>query len=546
MKITSLIVVSLQLLLVIFTISFIKPKAEEVMGHQNHTLHADIVTIVDETTDLSTPIASITSENYYPESRKWNGMPSVITAGKNIFVAWQTGGLKEPDDNKLNYIVIAVSQDEGLTWKDPFIIIDPVDEKDQVMVPQFYYNHKGQLYILFAGIRCIEFFNADSEDLSKISYGDVFNIGVGNSSFTKPTLLKNGEIIYASGTTNTYIFKSTDDGTSFKKIAEVYSNTPASSKDFAESTIIEKNDGSLWQLRRLTNGDNGGIEASISLDGGNTWSMGQSSLPEPLRSPGSRFAMQRLKSGNLLFITNAGGSGYTNRVLMTAYLSLDDGETWPYELLLDRAMSSYPDFTQDENGLIYAAFDTDRYGEGGMKICTFTEEDVINGSFSTSKAKQLVKIAKINNEYSDIIEIKSGFKDNLEFHVGTSLKEIIKGFSTSVVVGTNNDKEYTLTGSYRAYGDYDSTKPGTYKVMFSASLPSKLKDSFSKLIFNVVLVEEKENEDNNKTTTNQTNNDENTSKKEGCASSLSLSLFIIPVGLASILYFERKKLLLNK
>lgn len=540
---------TLLLSFLVIAMNFTKVKAE-VVGKQNHTIHGDIVTIVDSTTDLSQPIASITNENYYPESRIWNGMPSIITAGKNIFCAWQTGGLKEPDDNNLNYIVIAVSQDEGKTWIDPFMIIDPIDETDQVMVPQFYYNHAGKLYILFAGIRCIEIFNADSEDLSKISYADPFNIGVGNSSFTKPTLLKNGDIIYASGTIRTIIFKSTNDGLSFSHFSEVYSNTEESARDFAESTIIEKNDGTLWQLRRLANGANGGIEQSFSMDGGVNWSIGQSPLPEPLRSPGSRFAMQRLKSGNILFVTNSGGQGYFNRTMMTAYLSTDDGETWPYSLLLDRAMSSYPDFTQDENGLIYIAFDTDRYGEGGIKVCTLTEEDIINGSFSSEKAKQLVKVAKINNDYSDIIEIKSGFTNNMEFPVGTALKDIVKQFSTQVVVGTNNNKEYTLTGSYKAVSEYNSEKAGVYQVSFNATLPSKLKDSFSMLVFNVVLVSEEEEPSGNTTTTpptNTTNNGGNEKEKsEGCLSSLSTAIFLIPFTIASILYFERKKYFLNK
>ena len=75
------------------------------------------ITIVDETTDLSVKVGPETDEDFYPEHKNWNGIPTVAKAGNNIFVAWYTGGKGEPDTD--NYICVAVSTDMGVTWKNP-------------------------------------------------------------------------------------------------------------------------------------------------------------------------------------------------------------------------------------------------------------------------------------------------------------------------------------------------------------------------------------------------------------------------------------------
>lgn len=465
--------------------------AEETgMRRSNHIIHEDIVTIVDETTDLYTPIAAHTDEDYHASSRKWNGMPTVITAGNNLFIAWQTGGVREPDPDGLNYITVAASTDGGVTWKDPFMIIDPVDESLQAQVPQFYYNHAGQLYLLFSyvgtGIHALALHGMDG-DLSKVTYEDPYYIGVAYSSFTKPTLLSDGSIMYLSGKLDANVIRSKDDGKSFQIETALESESPASSRVFAESTVVEKKDGLLWGLRRLENGVNGGIEQAFSRDMGKTWTMSQSNLPSPLQSPGSRFAMQRLKSGNLLFITNASGMG-TTRTRMTAYLSSDDGETWPYSLPLDPTQSSYPDFWEGEDGRIYIVFDKDRYGEGGIRCTIVTEEDIKAGKYISEGCAQLITVAKIDTSYGDIKTVNGAFPKDKKYNVGKELKEIIAELPKTVTVTDEYGRSYELTGTYRA-GGFNKDKAGIYKVYFVCDLPATLKDSFNKLEFEIELVE---------------------------------------------------------
>lgn len=160
---------------------------------------------------------------------------------------------------------------------------------------------------------------------------------------------------------------------------------------WSEGMIIEKNDGALWLLLRTSSG----VGQSFSTDGGATWS---AMTDTGWGGPGSRFFIRRLSSGNLLLINHKNNSGRSH---ITALLSTDDGQTWPYQLLLDgRSNVSYPDAIEDENGVIYAVYDRERgkyitgQEENAMEIlmAVFTEEDIINGSFSSAQAREKIVI----------------------------------------------------------------------------------------------------------------------------------------------------------
>lgn len=103
------------------------------------------ITIVDDSTDLSVKIGENTDEDFYPENKNWNGIPSVVQAGNNLFIAYYTGGEGEPDDN--NYISVAASDDLGQTWKNPWMVITA---KPRGLVwPLFFYNALGELCLIY-------------------------------------------------------------------------------------------------------------------------------------------------------------------------------------------------------------------------------------------------------------------------------------------------------------------------------------------------------------------------------------------------------------
>ena len=58
--------------------AFVAPGGETARAaesrHQNHTLGAEEITLVDSSTNLNTKLSASTSETYLPSDRKWNGI----------------------------------------------------------------------------------------------------------------------------------------------------------------------------------------------------------------------------------------------------------------------------------------------------------------------------------------------------------------------------------------------------------------------------------------------------------------------------------------
>jgi hypothetical protein len=82
------------------------------------------------------------------------------------------------------------------------------------------------------------------------------------------------------------------------------------------------------------------------------------------------------------------------REYLTAFLSPDDGKTWPAKLLLDeRRTISYPDIAQAPNGDIYVHYDRNRYSDAEILFARFREEDVRAGKLVSKDAalKNVVK-----------------------------------------------------------------------------------------------------------------------------------------------------------
>jgi hypothetical protein len=104
--------------------------------------------------------------------------------------------------------------------------------------------------------------------------------------------------------------------------------------------------------------------------------------------------LRRLASGAFLLIYHDSQKAKPGRERLTAWLSDDDGHTWPYKLLLDeRARVSYPDATQAPDGRIYLAYDHGRYeaGEKQILVSIFREADVRAGKIvSLDAALRLV------------------------------------------------------------------------------------------------------------------------------------------------------------
>jgi hypothetical protein len=245
-------------------------------------------------------------------------------------------------------------------------------------------------------------------------------------------------------------------------------------------------------LSRLDGGS--GVERNYSSDGGRTWTITETDLPRPFIGPGSKLEIRKLASGNLLLLTNDSNE---RREKITAFLSLDDGQTWPHELVLDdRDLGdigfwgvSYPNFTQGTDGTIYAIWDQ-RTPMVEVNMARFTEQDMISGQLSNSSFtfRNIVR----NSDYVDIETVSETYQRRHDVEIGASLSDIIAELPATLHVTDSNQQDITLTGQW-ASNDYNSSVPGTYRISFiPESKPNKLLDSFGYLRIKIVVLEPEE------------------------------------------------------
>jgi hypothetical protein len=114
-----------------------------------------------------------------------------------------------------------------------------------------------------------------------------------------------------------------------------------------------------------------------------------------MTSANSRLYIGRLKSGRLLLVYN--NDKKNRRRNLTAYLSNDDGKSWPYQLLLDeRDDVSYPEAIEDEDGRIYVCYDRSRAGEKEILLASITEEDIVKGELISPHSEKKKIISKVD------------------------------------------------------------------------------------------------------------------------------------------------------
>jgi len=216
----------------------------------------------------------------------------------------------------------------------------------------------------------------------------------------KPVALKSGEWLMPVTHASTRPFEwfarpsqvqgvaiSTDKGRTWKLHGSV------KAPDFAlENMIVERRDKTLWMLIRTGDGQ---LWESESADKGRTWSPGK---PSAIASPGARFFLRTLASGNLLLVNHYKFKGRSH---LTARLSTDDGKSWNEGLLLDeRAGVSYPDGVQAKDGLIRVVYDRDRMGAGEVLMAEFQERDVAAGENKSGAVKLRQVIQRLDRTAS--------------------------------------------------------------------------------------------------------------------------------------------------
>lgn len=326
------------------------------------------------------------------DQRTWQGIPGLErTAKGRVYASWFTGGPKEPSPD--NTVVLSYSDDGGKTFGNLEALGLPTNDGTRCFDPTLWIDPKGRLWYVFnRGNKDLPKHDVwarvcDDPDAAKPEWGPEFRIGY-DAPFTfrmnKVTVLSTGEWImpvtlaekpvhaWCTGYNEKQIPTLHSVGISADEGRTWTLHGAVKSKPWAlENMIVELKDGRLWMLIRTNSGV---LWQSHSTDKGRTWSEGN---PSTIKSPGSRFYIRRLSSGNLLLVNH---HKFTGRSHLTAQLSTDDGATWNDGLLLDeRGGVSYPDGVQDRDGLIWITYDRDRNGAGEILLAKFREEDVAAG-----------------------------------------------------------------------------------------------------------------------------------------------------------------------
>lgn len=326
--------------------------------------------------------------------RLWQGIPSIeITKNGRVFVCFYSGGTNEQIGN---YAVLLMS-DDGVHFSEP--IAAAVEPEHRCFDPCLWIDPAGRLWFTWARFPDAGLYAVicDEPDAETPMFGAEFRVG-SNVMMNKPTVLADGTWAFplavwaddvfvvrreASPTPTGALLYATTDGADFT----LRGGAAVPERAFDEHIFLEHPDHSLSVFVRTEYG----IGAAESVDGGRTWSEGH---PTGINGPSTRFHIRRLPSDRLLMIYHDS----PDRSRLTAFLSEDEGRTWPYRLLLDpRSSVSYPDAALASDGGIHIVYDRER-GSGqkspeearrfAREILTarITEEEILAGALTDEKS----------------------------------------------------------------------------------------------------------------------------------------------------------------
>ncbi len=356
--------------------------------------------------------------------RVWQGIPGIAhTRGGRTFITFYSGGVAEDYGN---FAAVIYSDDET-NFSEPIAVAFKEGEF-RCFDPVLWLDPLGRRWFIWNVMPGEEVFASICEDpdAEVLVWSEEFCIGRG-IMMNNPVVRANGvwlfpiaiwrKDIYAemrergllpTDVAGAYVYQTSDQGKTFTRLGFV--DMP--DRTFDEHMVIEQKDGNLRMLVRLDRGHEKGIGESFSSDGGLTWSAGVPAL----EGPSSRFFIQKLPSGRVLFINH---HNFTGRNNLTAFLSEDDGKTFPYSLLLDeRKGVSYPDAQFCADGFIRITYDHLRgcFKSSLEEVYSFareilvakiTEEDILAGKLVTegSELKRVVsKLGLLAPEDGDPFE----------------------------------------------------------------------------------------------------------------------------------------------
>ena len=354
------------------------------------------------------PVNTSPGLEYACRTRVFQGIPGIErTAKGRLWAVWYGGGA---DEGPWNYVMLVTSTDDGKSWSEPKVVIDPPGNV-RAYDPCLWRDPRGQFWLFWSqsyadwdGRGGVWAILSDDPESENPQWSEPRRLADG-AALNKPTVLTTGEWLlpvavwtdecdlsevneeYKLGLSFSVtkalchdlgeqkglnVYRSVDKGNGWKLVGRAHALDTRPS----EHMLVERRDASLWMLIRTRYG----IGQSNSTDRGKTW---EQIAESGIRHPVTRFFIRRLKSGRLLMVRH-NPPAELKRSHLTAYLSDDDGKTWYGNLLLDeRTGVSYPDGVEADDGTIYVIYDRLRYTEREILMATFAEEDVKRGECVT-------------------------------------------------------------------------------------------------------------------------------------------------------------------
>ena len=339
---------------------------------------------------------------YGEDIRNFQGCPTIATTrGGRIYLAWYSGGTREPHIE--NYNLVIYSDDGGASWSDPLLVIPSSKElwihaldiqlftdpdghlhvywvqNNACPAPEVMPEAKpGQPLVAVEGVMFDDFTHAMWETVCEDP--DAAEPIFSPAEFKDIGFLRCKPLIKSDGTWILWNYDQDHDSYGYslsvdggKTLSHRYGPEKLATA-FDEAMSYERKDGSIRMLARSTLGV---LAECISCDGGHTFSEAKES---DIPNPNSRFYISRTPTGRVLLILNDDAKERKN---LSAWLSEDDGATWPYKAMIDeRTALSYPD-ADLADGCIYLTYDRERTGAKEILFAAFTEDDIINGTIPT-------------------------------------------------------------------------------------------------------------------------------------------------------------------
>ncbi len=343
---------------------------------------------------------------YRSRVRMYQQVPSIESSSNGrLWAAYMCSNVTVAIDpfHYEQYIIIATSEDGGGIWREVYAIDSSGLANSAVSDSCLWKDTKGNIRLSFIANQNLyngkknvvaaswEYTMKDpnSADCGWLSPRLLGNISVAPQkpmNFPDGSILRPVDNFWNHADPNRIRFvKETIDGK-----VEFVSSLTCVGASWAEHSPYLCKDGSIVTQVRMNKVPQAMFK---STDGGKNWiSIGRMNPPIAINT---RCCFYRLKSGRLLLLANDFGmlknekgeeitppDWTLRRSKLTAFISEDDGKTFPYKMLLDeRRETAYPSVTECSDGFIYVAYDRGRLTPNVQEIlfAKFKESDVLAG-----------------------------------------------------------------------------------------------------------------------------------------------------------------------